>query len=148
MAIEITLKKRTFFIPESGDPCDLWKTYFDTLKKQVGTTNARYLWLVTWNANGDVSCTTNAEFNRFLKRNEIDVSSAATRAVADVSAIGGNLLGLGKNLTKVLSIGIPVALGGILVVILMILLKTGQSADAKDLAQFTPMGKAAKLVKP
>ena len=145
MAIEIEIKKKQFLIPESGDPCDLWRAYFTKLKKEVGHENAKMIWLVTWSKNGDVSCTTNADFNRFLQKNQIDVSGAATRAVADVSAIGGNILGLGKNLTKVLSVGVPVALTVVLLLILIMLFNTARKADATDLAMLTPAGRAAKL---
>jgi len=145
MAIEIAIKKRKFLIPESGDPCDLWRAYFSKLKKEVGHENAKMIWLITWSKNGDTSCTTNADFNRFLKKNEIDVSSAATRAVADISAIGGNILGLGKNLTKIISVGVPVALTVVLVVILIMLFNTAKKADATDLAMLHPAGRAAKL---
>lgn len=143
MAIEIEVKRRKFLIPESGDPCDMWRAYFTKLKKEVGHENAKMLWLITWSQNGSVSCTTNADFNKFLKRNAIDVSSAGTRAVADISAIGGNILGLGKNLTKVLSIGIPIALVSVLVVILIILFNTAKKTDASDVAMLHPAGRAA-----
>lgn len=144
MAVTLNLGNKSYVIPESSDPCDLWRGYFDRLKKDFGQANAKMLWLLTWQRNGSSSCTTNAEFNRFLKRNEIDVSSAATRTVADVSAIGGNLLGLGKSLTKMLAIGVPVTLGVIVLVIIVLLLKTGRDVDAKDIAALTPAGRGMK----
>lgn len=123
MAFELIIQKKHFLIPEAGDPCDMWTTYFTTLKKTIGAKNAKMIWLVTWSTNGSTSCTTNAEFNQFLKRNDIDVSSAGTRAVADLSAIGGNVLGAGKNLTKMASIAIPIAGGIALLFVLMKLFK-------------------------
>ncbi len=145
MAIPIQLKNKKFLIPQQNDPCELWRTYFTQLKKAVGKENAKMIWLVTWSKNGNSSCTTGADFNRFLKQNQIDVSSAATRAVADVSAMGSNVLGLGKALTKMLSIGIPIALAAILVVILVVLFKTAKKAEVSDIVNLTPMGKAATL---
>lgn len=142
---EVTVGNKSFFIPESDSPCDLWRAYYDKLLKEVGRNNARTIWLVTWTQNGSTSCTTNADFNRWLKQNEIDVSNAATRAVADVSAIGGNILGLGKSLSKVLSIGVPVLLGGVVVVILILLLKSSKKMELQDLAALTPAGRMAQL---
>ncbi|MEO9870353.1 MAG: hypothetical protein ABJQ69_03560 [Ekhidna sp.] len=142
---EITIGRRKFFIPEKGSPCDLWRTYFTKLKSEVGAENAKMLWLITWDKNGSASCTTNAAFNKWLKRNEIDVSSAASRAVADVSAIGANILGLSKNMTKALSFGVPILLGGVTIVILMVLFNTAKKADLSDVAAITPIGRAAKL---
>jgi len=147
MATEIRLKKRTFFIPEQGDPCEIWKAYLKDLKKEISTNDAKTIWLVTWSKNGNASCTTNADFNAFLKRNDIDVSSAATRAVADVSAIGGNILGLGKNLSKVVSVAVPIVLAGGLLVILIILFNTAKKKDVSDVAAFTPVGRAMKGIK-
>lgn len=142
---EITIGKKVFFIPEPGSPCDLWKAYFKKLKSEVGAENAKMLWLVTWGKNGSASCTTNPDFNRWLKKNRIDVSNAATRAVADVSAIGENILGFGKNMTKVLSFGVPILLGGVTIVILIVLFNTAKKADLSDVAALTPAGRAAKL---
>jgi len=75
------------------------------------------------------------------------VSSAATRAVADVSAIGGNILGLGKNLSKVVSVAVPIVLAGGLLVILIILFNTAKKKDVSDVAAFTPVGRAMKGIK-
>ena len=144
MAIAITVTNKQFLIPETGDPCELWRAYFTQLKKELGTENARMIWLITWGKNGNNGCTTNAEFNRFLKQQKIDVSSAATRAVADVTAMGSGLLGLGKNLTNVLSIGVPIALSAILLVIILLLFNTARKSDATDLAMVLPAGKVAK----
>jgi hypothetical protein len=132
--IRIQVDKSTFYIPDKDSPCALWKSYFQKLKEEVGRDNAKLIWLVTWDENGAISCTTNPEFNSFLKKNDIDVSNQATRAVAGFSELGQNVLGFGKSLTKMLSIGLPIALGSTLVFILFILVKTAQSSDVKDLA--------------
>lgn len=145
MAIQVTAKNKKFLIPQKGDPCALWQGYYNSLKKEIGAENARMIWLITWNENGSSTCTTSAEFNRFLQQNKIDVSSAATRAVADISAMGGNILGLGKTLTKVISIGVPVVLTVVLIGIIIMLIKTAKKADIGDLATITPAGRAAKL---
>lgn len=142
---EVTIDNKVFFVPSANSPCDLWRAYFHKLKNEVGRNNARAIWLITWKENKASKCTTNADFNRWLKQNEIDVSSAATRAIADISSIGGNILGLGKNLSKMLSIGIPVVLGCIVLVVIVLLLKSSKKMDIKDLAALHPAGRAAQL---
>ncbi|TPN87126.1 hypothetical protein [Aquimarina algicola] len=142
MPIEINIQNKLFVVPESNDPCLLWVDYFNALKTAVGIANARTIWLVTWKTNGSSSCTTNGDFNRWLKKNKIDVSNAATRAIADASEIGSNFMGLGKNLSKVASIAVPVTLTLLLAVIGMILWNTAKKADVTDLAMLTPMGKS------
>ena len=142
MPVEIKIEKKTFLVPESGDPCELWVGYFNSLKSALGTENARTVWLVTWKTNGSSSCTTNVNFNRWLQKNKIDVSSAATRSIADISAISSNFMGLGKNLSKVASVAIPVVLSFLLALIGMILWNTAKKADASDLAMLTPMGRS------
>ncbi|WP_024772900.1 hypothetical protein [Aquimarina macrocephali] len=144
MPIEIDIQNKKFLVPESGDPCELWVTYFNSLQKTVGSTNAKMLWLVTWKSNGNASCTTNSDFNHWLKKNGIDVSSAATRTIADISKMGSNLSGLGKNLTGLLSWGIPLTLGFLLVVIGSILWKSSKQMDIKDVAMRTPIGRSTK----
>lgn len=146
---EIVVNKKIFFIPDKGAPCDTWKVYFDKLKSSVGKDNAKIIWLMTWKENGSSSCTTNADFNQFLKRNEIDVTSAATRAVADITAITGNFLGMGKRLTKVMSIGVPVVFACILLAVVMLLLKTARKNDAVDIALLASggIGQAALTAK-
>lgn len=144
----ITIKNKTWEIPESDSPCDQWRVYFDKLKKEFGHDNAKMIWLITWQKNGNLGCTTNTKFNTWLKRNEIDVSTAATRAVADVSQIGSNILGIGKGLTKAIQIGVPVTLGAVLLAILFMLFKTSRDSNLKDVATMaTPAGRAAKLLK-
>ena len=148
MAVEIKVKNRKFHVPESDDSCNLWTSYFKQLKEATGHENAKMLWLLTWKSNGSKLCSTNAEFNRFLKKNDIDVSSATTRAIADLSAIGGNLFGLGKKLTKTVSVGLPMALVVILAAVLFVLLKTAKNVDAMDVIEkATPMGRINKMMK-
>jgi hypothetical protein len=131
---EVTVGKKVFLIPDPSSPCDTWRVYFENLKSQVGKDNAKIIWLMTWEKNGSATCTTNADFNNFLKRNDIDVSSAATRAIADVSAIGGNLLGLGKTMSKMLSIGVPLVFASMLIVVILLLIKAAKKTDAVDIA--------------
>ena len=137
---EITIDKKIFLIPEAGSPCDTWRVYFEKLQNAVGKENAKVLWLTTWSKNGSLSCTTSAEFNQFLKKNDIDVSTAATRTIADVSAIGGNILGMGKNITKVLSIAMPVLMASIITAIIIVLIKTSKKVDVVDLAMLATGG--------
>lgn len=148
MPIEIKIQHTAFVVPESGDPCELWVSYYNSLKAALGIHNARTIWLVTWKSNGASSCTTNASFNSWLQKNKIDVSSAATRAIADASAIGSNFMGLGKNLSKVASIAVPVTLTFILGMIGLVLWNTAKKADVGDVAMITPTGKlGAKALK-
>ncbi|WP_025663286.1 hypothetical protein [Aquimarina megaterium] len=142
MPVEVNIQNKSFLIPESGDPCEIWVGYFNSLKADLGTNNARTIWLVTWKTNGASSCTTNGKFNEWLRKNKIDVSSAATRAIADASQIGSNFMGLGKNLSKVASVALPVTLTLVLVMIGMVLWNTAKKADVTDIASITPMGKS------
>ncbi|WP_027393164.1 hypothetical protein [Aquimarina latercula] len=142
MPIEINIQNKALLVPEPSDPCELWVGYFNSLKAALGTNNARTIWLVTWKTNGSSSCTTNGDFNRWLKKNKIDVSSAATRAIADASEIGSNFMGLGKNLSKIASVAVPVTLTFLLAIIALILWNTAKKADVTDLAAITPMGRS------
>ena len=146
MAIQVEVHNRSFLIPEAADPCDFWTSYFKKLKHEVGQENAKMLWLLTWKSNGSTVCTTSPNFNKWMLKNDLDVSTMATRSIADISEIGGNIFGLGKSLTKVLSIGIPIVLVVMLITILVMLRNTTKNADITDLAQLTPVGRTAKLL--
>jgi len=146
MAIAIKIEEGHFLLPESNDPCSLWISYYQKLVKEVGKNNARMLWLITWKSNGAISCATNPTFNRWLLKNELDISNMATRTIADLSEIGGNVLGMGKNLTKILSIGIPVVLAVILVSVIVIIRNSSKNVDLEDLAMLTPAGRSLKLL--
>lgn len=146
--MEVKVRDKVWEIPESNSACEQWRIYFDQLKKDLGEENARLVWLITWQINGSTSCTTNSEFNAWLRQHEIDVSSAATRAVADASSIGGNILGLGKNLTKMISVGVPVVLGLVLMVVLYALYKTVKEVSVGDLVKVaTPEISAIRAIK-
>lgn len=129
-------------IPEASAQCTEWIVYFDKLEKKFGSSNARNIWLKTWAVHGSTSCTTNPAFLKFTQKNDIDVSNAATRAVADISQIGSNFLGLGKGITKALAVGVPAVMLSVVAIILYFLFKTAKSTDAKDLIALTPAGKA------
>lgn len=146
MAIPIEAHKRTFLIPEQGDPCTIWIGYFKKLKKEVGKANAKMLWLLTWKSNGSLVCTTNPNFSKWLQKNDLDVSNLATRSISDISEIGGNLFGMGKNITSVMRIGVPVVLGIGLVVLIVVLRNTSKNATITDLAMLTPVERGAKLL--
>jgi len=134
-------------IPEKDDPCDLWIAYFERLQKSVGASQAKTLWLITWKSNGKTTCTTRPSFNRWLSKQGLDVSNLATRTVADLSAIQGNLFGLGKNLTKVLAIGVPLLLVALLVGVFMIGKKVVDDVELDNLPGVSPLSKAQKLLK-
>ena len=94
MAIQVTIDNRIFLVPEADDPCDFWTSYFAKLKSELGQENAKMIWLITWKSNGSASCTTSPKFNKWLNQNNLDVSNMATRTIADLSEIGGNIFGL------------------------------------------------------
>ena len=146
MAIQVNLDNRTFLIPEADDPCDFWTSYFAKLRSELGKENAKMIWLITWKTNGSATCTTSPNFNKWLQKNDLDVSNMATRTIADLSEIGGNIFGLGKNLTKILSIGVPVILGVVLIGIIVLLRNSAKNADVTDLAMLTPVGRGLKLL--
>lgn len=146
MAIQVKLDNRIFLIPEVDDPCDFWTSYFAKLKSELGKENAKMIWLITWKTNGSATCTTSPNFNKWLQKNNLDVSNMATRTISDLSEIGGNLFGLGKNLTKILSIGVPVILGIVLVGIIVLLRNSTKNTDITDLAMLTPAGRGLKLL--
>ena len=147
MAFEIQVKNKKFLIPEEHDQRDTWKVYFDKLKAAVGHEYAKMLWLITWEENGSTSFTTNADFNKFLKKNDIDVSNASTRAIADVSAIGGNLLGMGKKMTKVISIAAPIVLSLVLIALLVMIFNTAKKGDISTIAHVHPVGRKLNTLK-
>ncbi len=146
MAIQVNIDNRIFLIPEADDPCDLWTSYFAKLKSELGQENAKMIWLITWKSNGSTSCTTSPNFNKWLLKNDLDVSNMATRTVADLSEIGGNIFGFGKRLTAVLSIGIPVLLALVLVGVIVLLKNSTKEANVSDLAMLTPVGRGLKLL--
>jgi hypothetical protein len=146
MAIQVNVDNRIFLVPEADDPCDFWTSYFAKLKSEIGQENAKMIWLITWKTNGSTSCTTSPNFNKWLNKNNLDVANMATRTISDLSEIGGNLFGLGKNLTKILSIGIPVILAAVLVSIIVLLRNTSKNADLSDVAMLTPAGRGLKLL--
>ena len=141
MAFQLDIQDKRFTIPESGDPCELWISYFEQLKKTVGLSKARMVWLVSWKTNGAMSCTTSPSFITWMQKNKIDVSSAATRAIADATTIGSNFMGLGKNLSNVVAIGVPISLGIALLVLGRIVWNTSTNVDLVDIASLTPTGK-------
>ncbi|TGV03637.1 hypothetical protein [Flavivirga rizhaonensis] len=147
MAIQVEVDNRSFLIPEATDPCDFWTSYFKELKREVDQDNAKMLWLLTWKSTGSATCTTSPNFNKWMLKNNLDVSNMATRSIADISEIGGNLFGLGKNLTKVLFIGIPIVLVVVLIVFLVMLRNTTKNADITDLTQLTPIGRLGHTAK-
>lgn len=147
MALQISVENHFFLIPEADDPCEFWTSYFVKLKKELGQDNAKMIWLITWKTNGATTCTTSPRFNAWLLSNDLDVTTMATRSIADLSEIGGNLFGLGKNLTKLLSIGVPVVLTLLLVGVLMVLRNSTKSATLQDAISLLPGGNVLKQLK-
>lgn len=132
-------------IPESSSACSEWMTYFKKLEDKFGKENAKMIWLRTWQANGSASCTTNTDFNKFLKKNGIDVSNIGTRLVAGAGELGESLLGAGIGLTKVFQYGIPII--GVVVVIGIVIMVARSGPDmAAVVANKTPIGQALKMI--
>jgi hypothetical protein len=146
MARELRLNQKLLLVPESDDPCQLWISYYRSLKRDLGTEHAKMLWLITWKSNGAVRCTTTPDFAKWLKAHDLDVTTIATRSIADLSAIGGNLLGLGKNMTKVLALGVPIVLVIALVGVVVVLRNTTKQATLSDLGGISPAGLGLKLL--
>ena len=141
----ITVGQRTYYVPDEDSPCDAWKQYFSQLKEAAGTSNARMLWLLTWQNAGDAGCTSRPEFIQWLQRHELDVSSASSRAVAEFSSLGSSVLGLSKGLTTTLTWVVPILLGGVTLAIVMTLISVGRKATLGDVLMATPAGRAMKV---
>ena len=138
---------KEWLIPDNGSSPDEWKIYFGKLSKEFGKTNARMIWLITWKEVGSMSLATNPSFNKWLQDNELDVTNALTRSVSDISEIGSNYLGLGKNISKLLKIAVPATLGLTLAIVIYFLYKTAKTASIEDIAMLTPAGRTMKMTK-
>lgn len=136
----MSLEIQDIIIPDQTSVCAVWTVYFDKLQDKFGSDNARIIWLKTWSVYGSTSCTTNPAFLSFTQKHNIDVSNAATRAVADISQIGTNILGLGKGVTKALAVGVPVVMVSVIGIILYFLFKTAKTIAPKDLISMAPAG--------
>lgn len=135
-------------IPEKSSECSEWISYFKKLEGKFGAENAKTIWLKTWQVNGSVaSCTTRPDFNAFFKKQDIDVTNLVTSAVASAADLGGSILGLGKGMTKVLTYGVPIALGLVLIAIVYAFVRISKNVTPNDLAVLTPQGRMASLVK-
>ncbi len=147
MAQSITVQGNTLLVPESADPCPLWISYYDRLKSEVGKDHAKALWLITWKSNASIRCLTDPNFSNWLKRNDLNVSNLATRTLADLSEISGNFLGLSKQMTKVLAIGVPAVLVSLIIGIIWMIRNSADKVDVEDLAMLSPVGRGLKLLK-
>ncbi len=147
MAQAIQAYGKQFLIPESSDPCPIWIGYYKHLRKEVGTAHAKVLWLITWKSNGSVSCLSDPNFSNWLKRHNLNVSNIASKTIADLSEISGNFLGLGKQFSKVIAVGIPVLTVTILLGMIWIVKNSAKKLDLEDLAAITPVGRGVKLLK-
>ena len=147
----IQLANDTFIVPGKQSPCNAWQHYYNQLKKAFGKQFAASAWLMTWQKNGSQFCTTDAAFNKWLAANKIDVSTAATRAVADLSDIGSNILGTGKSLSGVVA-ALPKILlfGGVSLLLLFIYLVfnsiKNQQFSLSDIGSLHPTALIAKSI--
>ena len=135
-------------IPEKSSECSEWISYFKKLEEKFGAENAKTIWLRTWQVNGStVSCTSRPDFNAFFKKQDINVTNLATSSIANVADLGGSIMGLGKNITKVLTYGVPIVLTAVIATILYATIKVSQNTTASDVAVLTPQGRIANLLK-
>lgn len=137
---------QNIIVPDSGAECSEWISYFTKLENKFGEVNGRTIWLKTWQVNGSTSCTTKPDFNAFLKKHKIDVSNAATAAVAGITDIGGDILGMGKTLTKIMLYGAPVVLLAIIGTVLYSIVKVSKNTTPSDVANLIPEGRAINLL--
>ena len=147
----IHLANDTFIIPAKQSPCTAWQHYYDQLKKEFGKQFAASAWLMSWQKNGSQLCTTDAAFNKWLASIKIDVSNTATRAIADISDIGSNILGTGKSLSAVVA-ALPKILlfGGVSLLLLFMYLIfssiKNQKLGISDIAGMHPAALLAKSI--
>lgn len=135
-------------IPEKRSECSEWISYYKKLDEKFGAENAKTIWLKTWQVNGSVaSCTTRPDFNAFFKKHDIDVTNLATAAVASAADLGGSLMGLGKGITKMLVYGVPIVLTVVIGAIVYSIVKVAGNTKPSDIANLTPTGRAASLLK-
>lgn len=135
-------------IPEKSSECSEWISYFKKLEQLFGAEDAKTLWLKTWQVNGSVTtCTSRSDFNAFFKKQDIDVTNLATSAIANAADLGGSILGLGKGITKVLTVGVPIVLTAVILAILYAIVKVSQNTTVSDIAALTPQGRMANLLK-
>jgi len=135
-------------IPEKSSECSEWISYYKKLDEKFGAENAKTIWLKTWQANGSVaSCTTRPDFNAFFKKHDIDVTNLATAAVASAADLGGSLMGLGKGITKMLVYGVPIVLTVVIGAVVYSIVKVASNSKPSDVANLTPAGRAASLLK-
>lgn len=146
MAIPIQIDSHSFIIPQSSDACELWTSYYDKLKQVLGKSHAKSLWLITWKQNGSQTCVIQPSFNRWMKKENLNVSNLATQSIADLSEIGQNIFGLGKSLSKVIAIGVPIVLGILLLIAISIIYRSSKEIDIQDIAMATPIGRTTKLL--
>ena len=142
---QLEFRNTVWEVPESSSLCASWKIYFNQLKAEFGKQNARQIWLLTWEQNGSNTCTTDAEFNQWLQQNDIDVSNAATRAIASGGKLVNNVLGLGASLTSFMRVVVPVALLLVLGLVAFGAYRSAKTGKLPGIANLTPVGRAANL---
>ena len=134
---QLTFNKQIWSIPEKDAEYPIWQVYFEKLKDAFDTENARNIWLLTWQVNGQALLTGNKDFLDWLQKNKIDVSNAGTRALAGVSSLFSTY----KNI--LLWGG-----GGILAIILIVVLRSAWKGNLiQDASNFHPIGRLANASK-
>ena len=68
---QLTFNKQIWSIPEKDAEYPIWQVYFDKLKDAFDTENARNIWLLTWQVNGQALLTGNKDFLDWLQKNKI-----------------------------------------------------------------------------
>ena len=136
-------------IPSSNSGCSEWIAYHKQLIKpsMLGKGNGGIVWLKTWGCFGSSTCTTNSDFNKYFAKYDINVSTALTSSLAGIGDLGSGMLGVGKTLMGVITIGVPVALAITVIPIGIFLFRQAKTASLKYVANVIPAGRAAKMMK-
>tara|TARA_Y100000034_G_scaffold123044_1_gene169309 strand:- start:182 stop:613 length:432 start_codon:yes stop_codon:yes gene_type:complete len=136
-------------IPQNDSPCSQWIGYHRNLKRKFGKASANAIWLQTWKYEGATGCTADPEFNQYLEKYDIDVSSEITAAVAGMKNIGNEFFGVVGMYGNVIKYGVPImiAIVAVPVALLLIRIALGKPTGAETVAKFVPAGRVAGLLK-
>jgi len=133
------------YIPGEDSPCQAWKIYFDRLKKEYGTANAREAWLYTWSKKGNSSCTKSKEFNSWAEENKVTVAGGVDKAIAGVSGIAQNVIGGISSLTGLTpKLTSAVLIGGVGLA-LFLLYRIARETKPSDVMNMIPSARLGKL---
>lgn len=142
---QLTYRNKVWNIPESNFECNSWQVYYQDLKSSFGKNNARMIWLATWQLEKSPSCLANTAFNDWQKKAGLDVGNAGFDLLSGAAEMANGIFGLPGTVSRVLNYGIPIAIGGIVVVFLIAALRPN-SLPGAALNHFPPV-RAMNLAK-